>query len=262
MPMTSPFMLTSGPPRVAAVDGRVRLDEVLVAAVAQAELAAFGADDSRRDGVLHAQRIADGQDPFADLDLGRIAQLGEGQVLGLDLDQGHIGPRIGPDDLGLVFVALGGEDFDFLAVLDDVVVGDGVAVGADEKARPLDGHFLGLGPRLGAAEETIPKIVGRAVRECPSVDLSFDLVAFDLEDGRADLVRDLDEIQVGLDGLGGVGEEAGAQGRRCAIQKAPLRSFLLGQINKNISGQQDPKQEAGQRYPDNLFHRNDLRFLS
>ena len=45
------------------------------------------------------ERVADGQDPFADLEQGRIAQLGEGEVLGLDLEEGQVGPGIEPETL-------------------------------------------------------------------------------------------------------------------------------------------------------------------
>jgi hypothetical protein len=58
--------------------------------------------------MLHAQGIADGQDPLADLDQGGVAQLDERQVPGLDLEEGQVGLRVGPDDLGIIVLALEG----------------------------------------------------------------------------------------------------------------------------------------------------------
>ncbi len=232
------------PAGVAPVDGRVGLDEVLVVVVAQAELAALGADDPRRDGVLHAEGIADGQDPFSDLDLGRVAELGEGGGLGFDLDQGDVGLGVGPDDLGRIFVSLDGEDLDLLGVLDDVVVGQDVAVGADEEARSLHGRLEFLGPLARAAEEALPEVVAGHVVRHAHHGLPLDLLAFDLDHGRSDLVRDLDEIEVGP-GLGSLaGEEPVIRGRR--IEEAPRFGLLVGEINEDVPGQQDAQGEAGQ----------------
>ena len=51
---------------VAGVDGGVGLDEVLV--VGDADVgAALGADDAGGDGLVEAERIADGEHPLADL---------------------------------------------------------------------------------------------------------------------------------------------------------------------------------------------------
>ena len=69
---------------------------------------------------------------------GVSGKLDEGEVVAaVDLDQREIGARIGADDLGGVGLAVVGRDLDAVGLLDDVVVGDGVAVGRDEEARAL-----------------------------------------------------------------------------------------------------------------------------
>ena len=102
MPMTSPFMLTSGPPELPRLmAASVWMKSSIVGRLPPTpSWRPLALTMPGRDGVLHAQRIADGQDPFADLDLARVAELGEGRVLGLDLDQGDVGLGVGADDLG------------------------------------------------------------------------------------------------------------------------------------------------------------------
>ena len=51
---------------VALVDGRVGLEEVLEAAVADARRASLGADDAHGDGLADAERVADGERDVAD----------------------------------------------------------------------------------------------------------------------------------------------------------------------------------------------------
>ena len=72
MPTTSPRMLNSGPPGVAGVDRDVGLDERHEVLLRQR--AALGADDAGGDRVLEAERRADRQHPFADLELGGVAE--------------------------------------------------------------------------------------------------------------------------------------------------------------------------------------------
>ena len=69
-PITSPRALMQRPARVAVVDRRVRLDDVVdrVLVRKRGDLALKRADDPRRDRPAEAERIADGDDRVADLD--------------------------------------------------------------------------------------------------------------------------------------------------------------------------------------------------
>ena len=134
MPMTSPRTLTSGPPELPGIDGRVGLDEVLDAALTAArqavERAALGAHDAGGHGEREAlaQRVADGQHPLADPGVVTVAERHGRQVLRVDLHDGHIGVGIGADHLGLELPAIEQPDRDLLGAFDDVVVGEDVPV--------------------------------------------------------------------------------------------------------------------------------------
>ncbi len=142
------------------------------------------------------KRIADGQNPLADLDQGGVAQLDERQVLGLDLEEGQVGLRVGPDDLGIIVLALEGRHRVLYGVLGDVVVGQDVAVGADEEARPLDGAPVFFIPRRGPVEEAVPEIIERPLVVGSLLAGLLLVLADDLDHGRSDLLRDLDEVEV------------------------------------------------------------------
>ena len=69
--------------RVALVDGSVGLQEVFKAPIAQTGGAALRADDSHRDRLTDAQRVADRECDVADADAVRIAQREHGQFASL-----------------------------------------------------------------------------------------------------------------------------------------------------------------------------------
>ena len=122
--------------RVARVDGRIGLDEVLVTLWVDAG-AASGTDDPGGDGVLQPEGIADGDDEVADLEAGRVRQgdLG-GQAALDDLDHGDIRALVGADDLGLELAVVDQRYRDFLGVVDHVGIGDDIAgTGVDYHAR-------------------------------------------------------------------------------------------------------------------------------
>ena len=79
MPMSSPLEFEQRPARIAGVDRGVGLDHVADGDVARAEdLPAQGADDALGDRVIEAERIADGDDLLADLEIfGRADLTGE-----------------------------------------------------------------------------------------------------------------------------------------------------------------------------------------
>ena len=78
---------------VAGIDGDVGLDQrQQIAGVAR-----LGADDAGRHRALEAERRADRDHPFADLELGDVADAHRGQAGRLDLDQRDVGALVGAD---------------------------------------------------------------------------------------------------------------------------------------------------------------------
>ena len=92
-----------------------------------------------------------------------------GQTLGVDLEDGHVGVRIGADDLGLELTAVEQPDRHLLGALDHVVVGEDVAVGRDDEARAA--ALLDLGPLRGTGGRTAPCRAEPAARLAFSVRL-------------------------------------------------------------------------------------------
>ncbi len=140
---------------VARVDGGVGLDEVLVAVRIDAG-AGQAADDSGCNGVLQTERVADRQHEIADLDLARIteADLHECAVA-LHFQYGDIRRLVAADDFRFQVAAILQRDGDLARVLDDVCVGDDVA---------LFGVENDTGP--GALKRSLPRtIFGRHVEE-------------------------------------------------------------------------------------------------
>ncbi len=85
--------------------------------------------DAKRDGILEvAQRAANGDDGFADLQLIRIAELRHGGHGAVDFDDGQIGKGVGADQLGGHLRAIGKDHFQGLIAIDDVIVGDDVTL--------------------------------------------------------------------------------------------------------------------------------------
>src|SRR6185295_16295095 len=99
--------------------------------------------------------------------LGTVAPLDEGQVVTLDLEQGQVRSIVTPDDPRGIFLAVGGDDGDAVdgagagQALDQVIVGDDIAVGRNDEARAERAGFAG--PRLlaGRGRATAAAAVGR-----------------------------------------------------------------------------------------------------
>ncbi|CUJ79951.1 Uncharacterised protein [Achromobacter sp. 2789STDY5608628] len=175
---------------IAGVHRHVGLDERHRRVVRQR--AALGADDAGGGGVLQAVGRTDGQHPFAHLQLVDVADLHHRQVLGVDLDDGHVGLRIGAQHLGAEFAAVGQLDGHFLGALHHVGVGQDDAVAADDEARALaaDRHFArrhaaaragDLAEELG---EGIVVVIGHLARAADA----------DVDHGGAVVMGDLHEI--------------------------------------------------------------------
>ena len=144
------------PAGVAGVDGRVGLDEIFKGVDAQMG-ATQGADDARGHGLTDTKRVADGQHHIAHLQVLGLAQHDDRQFVELDLEQGQVGVRVCADDLGCSASTVGQGDFDVVGVFDHMVVGEDVALGADDDAaaQPLLWRFI----FAIAIEEAEPRVV-------------------------------------------------------------------------------------------------------
>ena len=62
------------------------------------DVAAAGRDDAGRDAAAETERVADGDDPVADLRRAAVAELDVGQrLVGIDLQYGDVGARVAAD---------------------------------------------------------------------------------------------------------------------------------------------------------------------
>ena len=104
--------------------------------------------------------------------LAGVLEVDEREAAALDLDHRQVGALVAADHRGLQLGLVLQDDLDVLGVLDDVVVGDDVAVGRDEEARArglLGGRFgWPLWPALGAAIAVAVVAVALAARDVGS----------------------------------------------------------------------------------------------
>ena len=109
-PTTRPRVSTSGPPRVAGVERRRVLDDVLDQPAADAaHRAARGAHHAGGHRGAKAQRVAHGDHELADAQAVAVAEFGEGQVARGESHQRQIGVRVVADELGVEAVAFFGD---------------------------------------------------------------------------------------------------------------------------------------------------------
>ncbi len=140
MPTSSPVEVDQRAARVARVDRRVGLDEVLVALRVDAR-APERADDAGGDGVAEAEWIADRDDEIADFGAIAVRDLDVHEVRCLHLEHSHVGARILADHLGGERAVVEQLHRDLRGVLDHVRIGDDVAVlrvDDDARARALE----------------------------------------------------------------------------------------------------------------------------
>ena len=160
-PMTRPAESSSGPPELPGIDGGVGLDHVGdLAAGAGGQPAMQRADDAGGQRLVEAERVADREHQLSDLEVRGRA----------DRDRRRQRPRVVHAQHREVVVGRGADDprRQHLAgceshgqragALDDVVVGDDVAGGVPDEARPgFAGAVLALGlrglERAGAADD-------------------------------------------------------------------------------------------------------------
>src|ERR1022692_4665966 len=186
MPITSPLILSSGPPLL------LRLMAAL------AEVAAFGADDAGGHGLIESEGRADGDRPVADFDGVGVADAERRELLaGVDLQDREVQLGIGADQLSRVLGPVAGQrHLNADGVLDNVVVGQDIAVVVHDKAgaqalratRLLRRTFK----RVHAAKRILT-VGWLPVEEPPGVRALFLNRADDLHDGRLGFLGDLGE---------------------------------------------------------------------
>ena len=146
---------------IARIDGGVGLNRVFKSA--DAEVAPEGADDAERDGLSHAVGIADGEYDVTDP---RLIGCREGDcrdVLEIDFQDRHVGLRIGADNTGLAAPAIRQCYFDFIGGFDHVVVGQHIALFADNHAGAQARRAPRLCVELAAEEITENRVVHERV---------------------------------------------------------------------------------------------------
>src|SRR5262245_19127373 len=105
------------------------------------------------------KRVADRDNPVAVARLA-IGERDEWKALALDFDEGKVGELIRPDDLGGMGFTVDGRHLYGGRVVDDMIVGHGVAVRRDEKARAQARDYLAgawLFRRLEATEDLLER---------------------------------------------------------------------------------------------------------
>ena len=122
---------------VAGVDGGVGLDEVAgLARIVGIRIGAIeGADDAARDRELEvAEGAAEGEHGLAGMEPGGVAPGDAGQVFRVDLDDREIVELVDADEFGREDAAVIQGDANLHGAIDDVIVGDDVAVGRNDDA--------------------------------------------------------------------------------------------------------------------------------
>lgn len=116
------LQIDQGTAGVARVNGRIGLYEILVTFYAETA-APQGADDSRGDGLVEAERIADRHHEVTNTELVRVARGDLRQVVGVDPDNGHVRVRVGPHQFRLELPAVVERNLDLIRFFDDVGIG-------------------------------------------------------------------------------------------------------------------------------------------
>src|SRR5664280_1324009 len=93
---------------------------------------AFGGYDTGSYGLPDVEWIADSKHHVANAQPVAVSQRDRGQVVRLDLDDRDISFGVGPDNLALELAVVRQGHLEFVSALDDVVVGQDIAVGRDD----------------------------------------------------------------------------------------------------------------------------------
>ena len=122
----------------------------------------------------HSERIADRQERITNLEFIAVAINGGGQILGINLEDGDVGRRVGPDDFGVIlFLCRGQCDFHAFGPFDDVVRREDIAVRSNDRpgAEPL-GFLFSRRELAKAVSEKLAEngIIQKWVRGLPFAD--------------------------------------------------------------------------------------------
>jgi hypothetical protein len=145
-PTTWPCAFSSGPPELPWLSAAsVWMTRSNGRALRGRQRAVERADDPERDAAVESERVPDGGYLVSDVNAVGVAEREglERPRARLHLEQGHVGRRILPDDLGLHRVVVREADVDGPGVADDVVVRDDVAGLVDDEARAERALHLG-----------------------------------------------------------------------------------------------------------------------
>ncbi len=119
------------PARIAGIDRRVGLDEVLERI--DAELAAPECGyDSHGHGLADTEGVADREHHVSHAQRIGVAEHDRRERNALDLEHRDVGVRVGTDCLRLEFLAVGERDLYLVGGFDDVVIGENVSLGTDD----------------------------------------------------------------------------------------------------------------------------------
>ena len=123
----------------------------------------FGAKDARGHAAVESEWVADGQHPIPHFELVTVTPFDADEIVGIDLEQGEIGEPVDADQAGVVNHASVTEfDVNGLGCVDNVIVGEDVALGVDDDTRSLPGANLSLekiGPLILQARSTASGIL-------------------------------------------------------------------------------------------------------
>ena len=163
IPTRLPFTSTSAPPELPGWYGCVGLYEALESRDAQL-VAPEAAHDAECHGLADAKRVADREHHVTDLHLFGLGESNRGQLRQLDLEHGQVGIGIGAHHASRDFSGIGQCDLDLVDRFDDVLVGENIAVVADDDtgAQPL--AALDAGIKLLAEEIAEHRVVHEGCR--------------------------------------------------------------------------------------------------
>ena len=180
---------------------------------------ALGRHDAGSNGVVKAERRTDGQHPLSDAQGIRVAQLHGGQVVRIDLQQGHVGTAVGADQACLVFALVVELDGDFIASRHHMGVGQDVTVRRNDETRPERHGFFTLLLRRGkTAEKLKERVTRRQVRQGIGCRGAGILSGGNVDDRPAFFVHQLGKIgqpwRLRCSQRGRAGRQGKAQGKR------------------------------------------------
>ena len=122
-------------PGVPWINGGIGLDKIIIRTSTDAP--SLGTDNPGCHRVAQAERVPDGEDPVANLELVGVPESRDRQrLVGLDLQHREVGFWISPHDAGIVLALVGQGDGHLFGAVHHMVVGHHIAIVADDDSRP------------------------------------------------------------------------------------------------------------------------------